>query len=132
MEKIDLKTRSTREVLGDHLSLARHSDWETDLKRNFSTNCVLLTSFGIFRNTEGARQIIALLQEHLPEATYVYESVLTHGQMGFLKWSGDSRHSYVDDGADSYMIENGKIVIMTIHYTPKHKLSKKSAKNASG
>ncbi len=40
--------RSTREVLDDHLALARQADLETDIKRNFADDCVLLTSFGAF------------------------------------------------------------------------------------
>ncbi len=114
--------RSTREVLDDHLALAQQGDWETDLERNFSEDCVLLTSFGEFHGMEGLRQKIALLQEHLPNATYVYERVLYHGNIGFLKWSGDSELSYVEDGADSYFIRDGKIRVMTIHYTPKRKI----------
>ncbi len=113
--------KSTREVLDDHLALAKQGDLETDIKRNFADDCVLLTSFGAFYGVEGLKQKYALLQEHLPNATYVYEHVLDHGEMGFLKWSGDSDISYVDDGADSYLIQNGKIKVMTIHYTPKRK-----------
>ena len=113
--------RSTREVLDDHLALAQQDDWETDLERNFSEDCVLLTSFGVFRGMEGLRKKIALLHEHLPNATYVYEQVLDYGNVGFLKWSGDSELAYVKDAADSYFISEGKIRIMTIHYTPKKK-----------
>ena len=113
--------RSTREVLDDHLALANQDDWETDLQRNFSDDCVLLTSLGVFHGVEGLNQKIALLHEHLPNATYVYEFVLDHGEIGVLKWSGDSDTSYVDDGVDSYFIQNGKIRVMTIHYTPKRK-----------
>ena len=116
--------RSTEEVIKDHLELARRDNWVIDLKRNFSEDCVLPTSFGVYRGHDGIREKIKLLHEHLPQATYSYEKILFHKEMGFLKWSGESTESYVDDGADSYLVRNGKIVVMTIHCTPKRKTKK--------
>ena len=82
--------RTTKEVLNDHLELARQGDWQTDLSRNFSETCVLVTNFGVFNGFEGIKQKIQLLHEHLPNATYEYKHVLVHGELGFLVWTGDS------------------------------------------
>jgi len=112
-------SRSTEEVLRDHLELAKKDDWKTDLERNFSNDCVLLTSFGVYRGHSGIKEKIGLLHLHLPNARYTYEKVLYHGEIGFLEWSATSDTSFVDDGADSYFVKNGKVEVMTIHYTPK-------------
>ncbi len=116
-------SRTTEEVLYDHLELAKQGDWQTDLKRNFSGSCVLLTNYGVFEGHEGIKQKIRLLHEHLPNATYEYKQILIHGEMGFLVWTGDSDTNTVSDGADSYLVRDGNVVVMTIHYNVKPKSS---------
>jgi hypothetical protein len=37
--------------------------------------------------------------------------------MAFIEWMVDAGEVRVDDGADSFLIEEGKIVHQTIHYT---------------
>lgn len=39
------------------------------------------------------------------------------GEVGFLEWTAEADGGRVDDGADSYVIRNGRIVAQTIHYT---------------
>jgi hypothetical protein len=41
--------------------------------------------------------------------------------MGFLVWTADSDINTVSDWADSYLIRNGKVEVMTIHYNPQPK-----------
>jgi hypothetical protein len=43
------------------------------------------------------------------------------GKMAFLEWAYEDDKVRVRDGADSYLIENGKIVAQTIHYTVEQK-----------
>jgi hypothetical protein len=122
----DLMGRSAREVLDDHLDLAK--DWgggkdierifEEDIRRNVSEACVVLTNRGVFRGHEGVRHLARMLAEELPEHRsfeYTYRAV--EGRMGFLEWAYEDNYVRVRDGADSYLIENGKIVAQTIHYT---------------
>jgi hypothetical protein len=110
--------RSTREVLDDHLRLAREWDLEMDLERNFSEDVVLLTSFGVYRGIEGVRENFRLLAEQLPGGRWTYRTVMAEGEMGFLEWTGEADNgARVEDGADSYLIRGGRIRAMTIHYT---------------
>jgi len=39
------------------------------------------------------------------------------GRVGFLEWTYEDSTVCVRDGVDSYLIEEGKIVAQTIHYT---------------
>ncbi|RDV36450.1 nuclear transport factor 2 family protein [Bradymonadaceae bacterium TMQ3] len=118
MDPQTLARRSAREVLEDHLDLARRWDFETDLERNFDPDIVLMTTYGIFRGVEGLRQKVRLLQEQLPEGVWTYHSIMVERHLGFLEWSGVGENgARVEDGADSYLIEEGKIRAMTIHYT---------------
>jgi hypothetical protein len=125
METIDTRhatdsstPRSAREVLDDHLRLADAWEFETDLDRNFSEDIVLLTGYGIFRGIAGVREKVRLLAEHLPGGRWTYLNVMAEGEMGFLEWTAEAENgARVVDGADSYLIRDGRIRAMTIHYT---------------
>ncbi len=110
--------RSPREVLDDHLELARSWDFETDLRRNFADDIVLMTSYGVYRGIEGLRAKVELLDEQMPGGRWTYHNVMVEGKLGFLEWSGIADNgARVEDGADSYLIEEGRIRAMTIHYS---------------
>lgn len=109
--------RSTQAVLEDHLRLALVGDVETDLQRNFADDCVLLTSFGVFRGKAGVREAARLLEMQLPHARFVYRTQLSDGELAFLEWSATSDRAWVDDGADSYLVRDDLIRSMSIHYT---------------
>jgi hypothetical protein len=109
--------RSTEEVLEDHLALAQQGEVERDLARNLAPDCVLLTSYGVFRGHAGVRAAAALLDEQIGRTPYVYRTRLWHGELAFLEWTAESERAWIDDGADSYWIRDGRIQVMTIHYT---------------
>lgn len=113
-----LRQRSAREVLDDHLQLAMAWDFETDVARNFTEDIVLLTGYGIFRGLEGLRAKVRLLAEQLPGGRWEYRTVMAEGELGFLEWRAVADNgARVEDGADSYLIRDGRIRAMTIHYT---------------
>lgn len=109
--------RSTREVFEDHLHQGRYGDVETDLDRNYAADVVLLTSFGVFHGHDGLREANKLLNEHLPNARFNYQTHLLHGEIAFLEWTAESEQTRVDDGADTFHIRGGRIRVQTIHYT---------------
>lgn len=110
--------RSAREVLDDHLRLAAEGEIETDLERNFSNDVVLLTGYGVFRGIEGVRKKARLLDEQMPGGRWTYHNVMVEGELGFLEWTGEAESgAHIEDGADSYLIRDGRIRAMTIHYT---------------
>lgn len=101
--------RSTEEVFEDHLQLVLTGDLETDLERNFAADTVFLTSLGIYHGREGARELAKLLARQVPGSHYGYHNRLTAGEMAFLEWTATSEKTRVDDGADSYLIHDGRI-----------------------
>lgn len=121
----DLSRRTAQEVLDDHLNLA--NDWaegafervlDDDLRRNVSEDIVVLINRGTFRGHEGVRQLAQMLAEELPEhQAFHYTYVAVDGRVGFLEWTYEDSTVRVRDGADSYLIEDGKVVAQTIHYT---------------
>ncbi len=116
-----MQIRSTQEVFEDHLDLAQKGDVKTDLRRNFSEDCVLLTGYGVFSGLDGARKAADLLDEQIGKTRYEYRTRLWHGELAFLEWTADTDRARIDDGADSYWIKDGRIRVMTIHYTVQEK-----------
>lgn len=112
-----METRSTADVVNDHLALAQEGDVETDIRRNFATDCVLMTTYGTFRGHEGIRDAARLLEEQIGKTRYDYRTRATHGELGFLEWAASSDRGRIEDGADSYWVHDGLIRAMTIHYT---------------
>lgn len=111
-----MAARSAREVLEDHLNLRRQGDLETDLRRNYSEDIVLLCSEGKLRGYDGVRESARRLREQVPNGRYEYLTVLVEGEFGFLEWSAQSDETLIRDGADSYLIRDGRIVAQSIHY----------------
>lgn len=109
--------RSTVEVFEDHLARAQRGDVEGDIAHNFAPDCVLLTSFGGFEGHDGVRTAARLLEEQVPEAKYLYTQRATHGEIAFLEWTAVGRSAVVGDGADTFLIRDDRIRVMTIHYT---------------
>jgi hypothetical protein len=109
-------SRSAQAVFDDHLRLAQ--EWMTgpeafaeDLARNYSQDIVLLTARGVFRGHVGMRRCMnSSLQDSLPSATFEYRTRLVEGEIAFLEWSARSDKATVQDGADSYLIRDGRMV----------------------
>lgn len=109
--------RSAREVLDDHLRESQAGSVEADLARNYAEDVVVLMRGKAHHGHEGVRGLARLLRQELPNARFEYCSCVVAREFGFLEWRGRGDEAYVQDGADSYVIREGKIVAQTIHYT---------------
>ncbi|MEU4567920.1 nuclear transport factor 2 family protein [Micromonospora sp. NPDC023956] len=114
---VDLRGRTAREVLDDHLRLAAEGRFAEDIERNVAPDCVVLERRGVFRGRDGVRTLARWLVEELPDARYTYTTVLVEGRVGFLEWTAEATGYQVLDGADSFLVEDGWIIAQTIHYT---------------
>jgi hypothetical protein len=109
--------RSTREVLESHLALREQGDLEGDLGRNYADDVVLLSwGEGVHRGKDGVRELATVLRTYLPEGEYSYGLLLVADEYGLLQWSGSGAGTVVHDGADSFVVRDGRIVAQTIHY----------------
>lgn len=109
--------RSTTDILADHLEQRRSGSFEVDLARNYAADVVLLTSQGVFRGHDGVRQCEELLTRWVRPETFECRQLLTEGDCGFLEWTAAGRDGTVTDGADSYVIRDGRIAVQTMHFT---------------
>ncbi len=110
--------RDASHVLWSHLELAKNGSVEEDLAENFAPDVIVLTRWGAFHGRDGMKQLADRLAEELPDMEFVYDEVLVERDFGFLAWRATaSNGNRVDDGADSYVIRDGRIVAQSIHYT---------------
>lgn len=110
-------TRSTSEVLHDHLRRRKDGDLEGDIETNYSPDVVLLSAEGVHRGHDGVRTLASVLHSYARDARYEYDQVVCDGEVGLLNWSGDSESVRIRDGADSYVVRDGRIVAQTIHFS---------------
>ncbi|HYG83414.1 MAG TPA: nuclear transport factor 2 family protein [Verrucomicrobiae bacterium] len=110
--------RTTTEVFEDHLQKRLHGDIEGDVTQNYAKDVVFLTGTGAFHGHEGVRQSAQQLAAIVGEqATFEYRHTLVDGPYAFLEWTATSGKKTVLDGADSFVIHDGKIVFQSIHYS---------------
>lgn len=112
----DLSKRSTDEVLEDHLRHRMQGDVESDIDRNYAPGVIVFTSKGAYKGLDAIRNLNRKLREHVP-SDYEIVRKLTNDIYAFIEWRAREPGKSVEDGADSFVIERGKIVFQSIHYT---------------
>ncbi len=68
----DLRSRSTQQVLADHLQRRERGELKEDLEENYSREVIVLCQAGVLHGREGVRQSADYLDEQLPEARFKY------------------------------------------------------------
>jgi hypothetical protein len=110
--------RSTQEVFEDHLGKRMAGQVEEDIKANYAEDVILLTRSGMYKGHEGVRQCAEYLAKAVGEGQYSYDNRLVQDEYAFLEWSAKDGKTEICDGADSFVVRQGKIVFQTAHYTP--------------
>lgn len=112
----NLSERSTREVFERHLQLRAEGRLEDDLLENYSSDVILMVESNVLKGHSGIRHSAERLKLQLPRGRYEFKAKLVEGEYAFLIWRAQSDLYSVEDGADSFVIRNGKIVMQTIYY----------------
>lgn len=108
--------RTPEEVFEDHLRLRLEGKLEEDLRRNYSEEVLLLTVNSNARGHDAIRMSAERLSRQLPQAEFNIAASQVNGPYALLIWSAQSARFDAVEGADSFVIENGKIVFQSIHY----------------
>jgi len=114
-------SRSTHDVFEDHLQKRMAGKLEEDIAANFAPDVILLTGTGMLHGQDGVRTSARQLEHYLGGTDFTFTSKLVEGEYAFLEWRGENKHKVVCDGADSFVIRDGKIVMQSIHYTVQDK-----------
>lgn len=111
--------RTTTEVLHDHLMRRLSDDVTGDIEENYAPEVVVLTGSGIYRGHEGVARCAEELARLVGGGRYRYEETLVCEEFAFLEWSVEGDVADVVDGADSFLVRDGRILMQTVHYTPR-------------
>lgn len=111
--------RPATDVFEDHLQKRLDGDVEGDIRSNYADDVVMLTHRGVFHGHDGVRNCAAELKRSLGGNDFRYDQKLVDGDFAFLVWRGLNGDKYVCNGADSYVIKDGKIIMQSIHYIVK-------------
>lgn len=90
---------------------------DKDIAENFSKEVIILSSFGVFRGHTGVKMCSEKLSRDIEGAVFAYNHTQIEGDYAFLEWTATLPSKEVRDGADSFVTQNGKIIMQTIHYT---------------
>lgn len=114
-----VRTRTTREVLKDHIRRRAAGDLDGDLRANYDEDVVLLHSGGELRGHKGVQRLAGHLSRYEHNDTFRCLRLLTSGELGVLEWSGLGGLTYTltFEGTESFIIRNGLIVAQTVHYS---------------
>jgi len=108
--------RTTTEVIEDHLVKRLKGQVEEDLADNFSKDIIILSSFGVFEGHDGVRKSADKLKRDIGDAQFAYNHTQIEGRYALLEWSAHKEEKKIVEGADSFVVEDGKIIMQTIHY----------------
>lgn len=109
--------RSTTEVIEDHLVKRLEGDTEADIKTNFSQDVLLLSNKGTFEGHNGIRQSARTLSDFVgKQARFIYTHTLIKGGYAYLEWEAARGKDIICRGADSFVVEEGKIVFQSVYY----------------
>src|SRR5699024_5304623 len=100
----------------DHLRLRLEGALEEDLRRNYSEDVVLLTVNSNARGYDAMRMSAERLARQLPDAEFEFTAKQVDGSYALLIWSASSPRFDAVEGADTFVIHEGKIVLHSIHY----------------
>lgn len=109
--------RTTTEVFQDHLTKRLADDLEGDIRSNYATDVIIMTGTGVFHGHDGVRHSARELARYLGKAPFQYDHTSIEGDYAFLEWTSRRKDRDVRDGADSFVIKDGKIILQTIHYS---------------
>lgn len=113
---MNVRHETTEEVFEDHLRLRLEGKLEEDLRRNYAEDVLLLTINSNERGHDAIRMSAARLDKQLPNAQFNIAAKQVNGPYALLIWSATSARLDAIEGADSFVIVNGKIVFQSIHY----------------
>jgi hypothetical protein len=108
--------RSTADVFEDHLRCRQKGEIEKDLEQNYSPDVVFLCEHGSFRGRDAVRKSAEELATQLPDGQFQYIAQVVEEEYAYVQWRAYSAMSRVENGADTFAIRGGRIVMQSVYY----------------
>jgi SnoaL-like domain len=113
---LSVAARLPEEVFQSHLRLRAEGAIDEDLSQNYAEDVVLLCEFGVLCGRDAVRKSADRLALQLRDAKFEYLAQFVCREYAFLQWRARSPTVRIDDGADSFVIREGQIVMQSVYY----------------
>lgn len=108
--------RSAEEVFHDHVRAVNAGDLQA-IVDDYSDAAVLLTSQGVLNGKAGVDAFFSQAFSVLPQAQVSAKQTVSVGNVIMAWWTAEASAGRIDDGVDTFIVENGLIETQTISFT---------------
>lgn len=109
-------TRSAQEVVEAHLAAVAEGDLVTILK-NYRDDVVIVTPQGVLEGPSGVEAFFTQAFTALPGLKLSPKSIVCARDVALLLWTATSTAGRVNDGVDTFVVEDGAIKFETVSFT---------------
>jgi hypothetical protein len=107
--------RTPEEVFAHHGQSLGAESLE-DIVADYSPDALLIVQCKVYRGLDGVRKVFTQLLKDVPQAKWELTTVFADDVL-YLEWQARSVGGHVDDGIDTFVFKDGKIVVQTVRYT---------------
>ena len=108
--------QTPQEVFEHHAGALGAGDLD-GIVEDYSDNAVFITPDGVLHGKDGVRQGFTKLLADVPNAAWKLNTLIFEGDVLFLEWAATAAATKVEDGVDTFIIQDGQILLQTVRYT---------------
>jgi ketosteroid isomerase-like protein len=108
--------KTPQEVFEHHAGALGAGDLD-GIVEDYSDNAVFITPDGVLHGKDGVRQGFTKLLADVPNAAWKLNTLIFEGDVLFLEWAATAAATKVEDGVDTFIIQDGQIHLQTVRYT---------------
>ena len=110
-----MATRTPEDVFAHHGKALDAEDLE-DIVADYSDDAILVVQKQVYRGKDGARQVFTQLLSDVPQAKWELATVFADDVL-YLEWKATGGGRKVEDGIDTFIVQDGMIRVQTVVYT---------------
>jgi hypothetical protein len=114
-----MHTRTTRQVIADHVRRRAEGDLDGDLRENYHPNVAILWCDEVLHGHDGVRRLARLQSRYHGDGTFHCHRLLTNDEMAVLEWSGlgGRTDTLTLEGTETFVVRDGLIIGQAVHYS---------------
>ena len=106
-------TRTPEEVFQHHAQALGGGDLE-GIVADYADDAVFISPAGSLHGKDGVRAAFTQLLADVPDAAWELKTQIYEGDVLFLEWSAVAAATRVDDGIDTFVFSDGKVLTGSI------------------
>ena len=109
-------SRSPQETLKAHIEALESSDLNA-IMADYADDAVILTPDAVMQGHAEVEAFFTGALQMLPEPKFVLNPAVHHGDITLLRWMATSPAGKINDGVDTFVIQDGTIRVHTSSFT---------------